>query len=121
MPNLLDSVKANAAYAFLAVGVVWLVIAYLNHSYLVLWPVVTLMAAGTLLKIRPGDRLTWAWASSSAVMGLILSAYQAYVAVPLVGGPSTTIASESLGGFAAFAAVHLFLLYAGNSAPAEPK
>jgi hypothetical protein len=120
MPKILEGLKSGAAYAFISVGIVWLVVAYVNHSYLVLWPVVTSLLSGVLLKARPGHRLTWAWASSSAVLGLLLAAYQAYAAVPLVGGPSSLIASESLGGFAVFAAVHLILLYAGGTSPARP-
>ena len=120
MPKILEGLKTNAAYGFLAVGIVWLVVAYVSHSYLVLWPVVTSLLSGVLLKARPGQRLTWAWATSSAVLGLLLAAYQAYAAVPLVGGPSASVASESLGGFAVFAAVHVILLYAGSSSPARP-
>ncbi len=121
MPKFLEPLKARAAYAFFAVGIAWLAVAYVNHSYLVLWPVVTCLLSGVLLKVKPGERLTWAWASSSAVLGLLLAAYQAYVAFPLVGGPSSSIASESLGGFGVFAAVHLLLLYAGSSTPARPR
>jgi hypothetical protein len=119
MPKILEVLKSRAAYAFVGVGIVWLVVAYINHSYLVLWPVVTCLLSGVLLKVRPGERLTWAWATASAVLGLILAAYQAYAAFPLVGGPSTSIASESLGGFVAFAVVHFLLLYAGSSSPAR--
>ena len=121
MPTLYEKLKSNAAYTFLVVGAVWLAVALNVHSYLALWPVGTSVLSGALLKMRPGERLTWAWTSSSAVLGLILSAYQAYVAYPLIGGPFTSVASISLGGFSAFALVHLFLLYVGGSASAETK
>jgi hypothetical protein len=121
MPRVLDTLRSNVAYAFIVVGAIWLGVAFNARSYLALWPVATSLLSGLLLRMRPNDRLTWAWASSSAVLGLLLSAYQAYVAIPLVGGALTSVASISLGGFSAFALVHLLILYAGNSAPAQPK
>ena len=121
MSKVFGTLRSNVAYAFLAVGAVWLGVALNLHSYIALWPVLTCFLSGVLLRMRPGDRLTWAWTSSSAVLGLLLSAYQAYAAVPLLGGTFSSVASISLGGFAVFALAHLVLLYAGNSAPAQPR
>lgn len=120
MSKISGTLRSNAAYAFLIVGAVWLGVAVNVRSYLVLWPVLTCLLSGVLLKVRPAERLTWAWTSSTAVLGLILSAYQAYAAVPLVGGPFSSTASLALGGFSAFALAHLLLLYAGNSPRAQP-
>jgi len=115
MPKVLAFFKARAAYAFIAVAAVWLGIAFLVGSLLVLWPVLTCAGSGILLKKWPGQRLTWAWATSTAVLGLLLSAYQASVAAPLVTGTFSSIAAISLAGFTVFALVHIFLLYAGYS------
>ena len=120
MSRVLGTLKSNVAYVFLVAGAVWLGVAFNIRSYLVLWPALTCLVSGGLLRVRPGERLTWAWASASAVLGLILSGYQAYVAVPLVGGPFSATASLSLVGFLAFAFLHLVLLYAGGSARARP-
>ncbi len=114
MSKILDTLRTYVAYAFLAVGVVWLGVAYLSGPF-VLWPVVTCLVAGALLRLRPGLRLTWAWATSSAVLGLLLSGYAAYANAPLVSGPFSTIAGLSLAGFGAFAFVHFLLLYASYS------
>jgi hypothetical protein len=114
MPNILDVLRTNVAYAFIIVGIVWLGVAYLAGPF-VLWPVITCLVAGILLRVRPGVRLTWAWAVSSAVLGLLLSGYAAYANAPLISGPFTTVAGLSLAGFGAFAVVHLFLLYASYS------
>ncbi|MDA4124137.1 MAG: hypothetical protein OK438_01610 [Thaumarchaeota archaeon] len=114
MSRILDALRVNVAYAFLAVGVVWLTVAYLS-SWFVLWPVFTCLVAGILLRVRPTTRLTWAWATASAVLGLLLSGYAAYANVPLVGGPFSTIAELSLAGFGAFAVVHFLILYAAYS------
>ncbi len=93
----------------------WLVVASFAGP-LVLWPVVTCLIAGVLMRMQPGTRLTWAWATSSAILGLLLAAYAAYANAPLISGPFSAIASLSLAGFGAFAVAHLFLLYAGYSA-----
>jgi hypothetical protein len=121
MSRILNPLRDYVAYAFLAVGVGWLVVAYNTSSYLVLWPVITCFIGGILLRLRPGERLTWAWASSTAVLGFLLAGYQAYVASFLVGGALSSVASISAGAFSVFAAVHLLLLYAGNSSRPEPK
>ena len=121
MSRVLDQLREYVAYAFLLMGVIWVVVAYAVGSLLVLWPVLTCFASGVLLRLKPGDRLTWAWVSATAVLGFLLSGYQSYVASTLVGGAFTSVASISAGAFAVFAVFHLVLLYAGNSGAPEPK
>jgi len=121
MSRIISPLRSYVAYAFLAVGLGWLAVAYTTSSYLVLWPVITCFMSGILLRLRPSDRLTWAWASSSAVLGFLLSGYQAYVASFLVGGALSSVATISAVAFSVFAVVHLLLLYAGNSGMSEPK
>ena len=117
MPKALDTLGANSAYAFLAVGVVWLGLAAVAGSYLILWPAVACIASGALLKLRPGRRFTWAWAVSSAALGFLLSAYRVYAWAPFLGGAFSNLAGASLAGFAVLAVVHVFLLYAGAKWP----
>lgn len=117
MPKILDTLGENSAYAFIAVGVVWLGIAVVAGSYLILWPAVACLAGGTLLKMRPGRRLTWAWAVASAALGFLLSAYQVYSWSPYLGGAFSTLAGASLAGFAVLAVVHALLLYLGAAWP----
>lgn len=125
MPNLLGKLRSNLAYEFIAVGVVWAVIAIGQGLVIMAWPTLTCIAAGLLLKFSPVERLNWSWSNSSAVLGLLLCGYQAYVAIPFISGAFSTVATETLAGFAAFAVVHLTLLYAGytpggkNSEPVE--
>jgi hypothetical protein len=121
MPKVLDRIRDFSAYSFVAVGLVWLAIAFLAGSLLVLWPVVACVVGGVLLRLRPGKRLTWAWASSAAILGLILSGYQVYQWAPFLGGAFNTLAATSLGGFAVLALVHLVLLYAGATRPKAAK
>lgn len=121
MPSPLSGLRKNAAYAYIAVGLVWLAIAYYEQSALLLWPVVAMVVGGVLLKVRPGKRLTWAWVVSAAVLGLVLALYQAYVAAPLVVGQTSMIAEVSLSVFALFGLAHVLLAYAGSGAAEKPR
>ncbi len=118
MPPVLSLLRANSAYAFVAVGVAWLAVAVFAASALILWPVIACFVSGVALKMWPGQRFTWAWVLSTAVLGLLISAYQVYAWAPFVGGSFSTVAAASLVGFAIFALVHLFLFYAGFKPPA---
>ncbi|MBI3858755.1 MAG: hypothetical protein HY296_00730 [Thaumarchaeota archaeon] len=111
-----DLLKENLSYAFIAVGIVWLVVAFVV-SALLLWPVLACILSGLLLRIRPGMRLTWALVKSSAVLGFLLCAYQVYASFPWLGGAFATVAEVSLGLFAVFAVVHLALLWSGSPKP----
>ena len=118
MPKILDSLVAHAAYFFIAVGVIWLAVAVLGQSYLILWPVVACIAGGVMLREWPAGRLSWAWCAATAVMGFLLSAYKVYAWLPFLGGAFSSIASFSSLGFALLAVLHVFLFYAGTSKPA---
>ncbi len=115
----LKMLKTNFPYAYIAVGVIWLVVAIATSSFLLLWPVVACVVGGALLKLRPSQRLTWAWATAAIIMGLALASYQAYKAATLVTGSFATIAGASLVVFVIFALAHLVLLYVGNASSAE--
>ena len=115
---LLGPLRANAAYAFLAVGVIWLGVALLAGSLLLLWPVVACLVGGVLLRARPGKRLTWAWVIATAVFGFLLSAYRAFTWAPFFGGAFTSVAAGGAAAFAVLAFLHLCLFYAGLK-PAE--
>ncbi len=121
MPKVLDRIRDFSAYAFVAIGLVWLAIAFLAGSALLLWPVVACIVGGVLLRLRSGGRLTFAWASSAAVLGLVLSSYQVYQWMPFLGGTFNNLAAESLGGFAVLAVVHFVLLYAAATRPKSAK
>ncbi len=121
MPKVLDALRANSAYAFLVVAAVWLALAVVAGSILLLWPVIACAVSGVMLKARPGHRFTWAWVIASAVLGLLISAYRVYAWVPFLSGAFATTAGISLAAFAVLAAAHVFLLYAGWSRPKAVK
>ena len=120
MPKVFDILKSNLPYEFIAVGVAWTVVAVGLGLALVLWPALTCYVAGLLLKFVPSQRITWPWANSSAVLGLLVSAYQVYVAVPFVSSTFSLVGTETLVGFVVFSLVHLALLYFGYSPVSKP-
>ena len=119
MPKVPEILKSNLAYEFVIAGIVWTVVAVGLGAVLILWPALTCFAAGFLLKFLPSTRITWPWATSSAVLGFLVSAYQAFVAVSFVSGAFSLVGIETLAGFALFALVNLVLLYFAYSPAGE--
>jgi hypothetical protein len=120
LPKVTEVLKSNLAYEFVAVGVVWAVVAVLVGKAVVLWPALTCIAAGALLKVQPGGRVTWAWAMASAVLGMLVAGYQAYVAAPFLGGAFSMVAGETFAAFLVFALVHVMLLFTGYTPVSKP-
>jgi heme/copper-type cytochrome/quinol oxidase subunit 3 len=110
-----DLLRARSAYVYLVVGIAWLGVAALAGSLLILWPVVACIAAGALLILRPGKRFTWAWVLATAVLGLLLAAYQVYSWASFVLGAFAAVAGEAIAVFLVLAVIHAFLLFAGAS------
>lgn len=117
MSALLGTLRDNSAYAFMAVGVLWLAVAVAAGSLLILWPVIACILGGVFLKMWPAGRLTWAWAVSAAVLGFILAAYQVCAWLPFLGGAFSGVAAVAAAVFLVFAVLHVFLFYAGVSPP----
>ena len=123
MSALLGRLRDNSPYAFIAVGVLWLVVAVAADSALILWPAIACLLGGVLLKMWPTERLTWAWTVSAAVLGFLLAAYQVYAWVPFLGGAFSGVAAVASVVFIVFAVLHAFLFYVGIYPPkpaAEP-
>lgn len=114
MPALADFVRKYSAYIFVAMGLVWAILSFVGGSSLLLWPTLTALASGALLIVRPQHRFTSALSKASALYGLVLAVYQAYVAVPLLGTLFTSIATYSVASFALIALGNLALLAAGS-------
>ena len=117
MSSVLGMVRSNSAYAFIAVGVVWLAVAVIGSSALILWPVLACLLGGVQLWMWPTRKLTWAWAVSTAIFGFLLAAYQIYAWFPFLGGSFSSVAATASGAFAVIALLHLILLYAGIAPP----
>ncbi len=112
MKSAASLARRNLAYLFVVFALVWLGIAAITGSLLVLWPVLACAASGALLKLRPASGLTASLPTASAAMGLFLSAYQVYVATPLLAGAFSVIAGISVASFVVFGIGHLYLAYA---------
>jgi len=115
MQALTGMLKGNLPYLFVVAGLVWLGLLLVTDSVLLAWPVVACIISGILLKALPTSKLTTPWVGASALMGLALSAYQAYAAEPLLTGQFAVLASVSLVGFVLFGLAHLYLLAASRS------
>lgn len=116
MPSVYELLKKNLAYVFVAAGVVWLALSALTGSLLLLWPVLAFVVSGVLLKVQPDAKLTGAWASASAVMGVAICGWQAATAAPMVTGAFATLAAASTVGFLVFAVAQLVILAAAFGA-----
>ena len=114
MSSVLGVMKSNSANVYLVLTAIWFGFSLYLGSYYALWPVVASGVAGALLKLRPGTRLTWSWATSACVLGLLLSTYIAYAAWPFTAGAFSTTAYVTLAGFAVLGVVHLIVLYLGT-------
>ena len=119
MPDVRAFLKDYAPYLFWVVAVVWIAIGVEGGSTLMAWPVVACVLSGILLKFRRAWAITFSWAASTAVLGLLISVYQVYAWTPLLAGDFSALAVSALGLFAVLAVVHLFLLYAGASKPLQ--
>lgn len=118
MQSVASFARRNLAYVFFVFALIWLGIAALAGSALILWPVLACGASGVFLKFTPASALAAAWPTASALMGLFLCGYQVYVAAPLVSGAFTTIAAISVVAFLVLGLGHVYLAYA--SLPAKP-
>jgi len=107
-----SAIRKNLGYVFILFGFVWAAIAFVSSSVYVLWPAFACWAGGGLLKVIPDNRLTTAWTPAAAVLGLILSSYQVYQALPLLSGAFVTIAGASVALFSVLGLGHAYLAYA---------
>lgn len=120
MQSALGKVRKNLAYVFVLFGIIWVAVAFLAGSLLVLWPAAACIAAGLLIKMRPSSRLSIAWGPAAAILGLLLCAYQVYAAAMLVSGAFVTVAGASVVIFFILGLGHLYLAFASySSSPAK--
>jgi len=118
MAGITEAVKKYLAYIFIVLGIVWVGIILAGGALLLLWPAVTSIVSGALLLLRPERKFSRALAKASALYGVLLAGYQAYVAAPLLGSFFSTFATYSVASFAVIALLYLALLYASFGSPA---
>jgi hypothetical protein len=116
MQSVGPAVRRNLGYVFILFGLIWAAVAFASGSVYVLWPALACGVGGVLLKMRPASRLTIAWAPAASLLGLVLSAYQVYSAVPLLSGEFVTIAGASVALFLVLGLGHAYLAYESHAA-----
>lgn len=117
MQSVLGKARNNLAYVFVLFGLIWVALAYVTGSLLVLWPAAACVVAGALIRIWPSSRISTAWAPAAAILGLLLCSYQVYEAVMLLSGAFVTVASISVVIFLLLGIGHLYLAFATYSPP----
>ena len=112
MPDFIGLIRTKPAYALFVLAVLWAVVAGVDYSLLVAWPVLLFGLSGVFLLFRPTNRFTWALSISTISLGLLLCLYQAYSAATIIGGAFQSLGVVSLVAFAVFTVGHVFVLYA---------
>lgn len=118
MAGVTEAVKKYLAYIFIVLGLVWVAIILTGGATLLLWPALTSIVTGALLLLRPERKFSRALSKASALYGVLLAGYQAYVAIPLLSTVFSTFATYSAASFAVIALLYLALLYASFGSPA---
>ncbi len=116
MPDVIGIIRTRSAYALFLIAALWVVVAAVDYSALVAWPVLLFALGGALLLFLPANRLSWAWSLSALTFGLLLCLYQAYSAATVIDGAFQTLGVVSLVAFVVFAAGHVFVMYAYGTA-----
>jgi hypothetical protein len=117
MAGVREAVKKYLAYIFILLGIVWVAIILTGGAALLLWPALTSILSGALLLLRPEMKFSRALAKASALYGVLLAGYQAYVAIPLLGSLFSTFGTYSAASFTVIALLYLAILYASFSSP----
>jgi hypothetical protein len=119
MADVTGFVKKYLAYLFILLGLVWVGVIVSGAANILLWPALTSILSGVLLLVRPEGNFSTALSRASALYGVLLAGYQAYVAIPLLGSVFSTFAASSFASFGVVTVVYLALLYASLSATGD--
>jgi len=117
MAGVIEAVKKYLAYIFIVLGIVWVAIIITGGAALLLWPALTSIVSGALLILRPERKFSRALAKASALYGVLLAGYKAYVAVPLLVSVFSTFGTYSVASFTIMTLLYLALLYASFGTP----
>jgi hypothetical protein len=95
---------------FFVAGAFWVGIVLLGGGVYLTWAAATSLLSGALLIALPSNRITFPLVAASAVFGVILTLYQLYLGLTLVGTILNTVAIYNVGAFAIFTVVYGYLL-----------
>ena len=96
---------------FLLVGVIWVAVTVSSRESVLAWPALASILSGVFLLLGATKPLRRPLGVASALFGLAIALFQAYLAATLVGTALGSLAPLSLGTFTVLAVVQLFLIY----------
>ena len=88
----------------------WIAIIATGAGFLLFWAALAALLSGVAIIAAPSNWMTRPLAGASALFGLVLMIYQAYVASALLGTSMATLGAESLAAFVVLAIVYLYLV-----------
>jgi hypothetical protein len=94
----------------------WIAIIATGAGFLLFWAALAALLSGVAIIAAPSNWMTRPLAGASALFGLVLMIYQAYVASALLGTSMATLGAESLAAFVVLAIVYLYLVASTISA-----
>ena len=98
---------------FFVTGVFWAGIIASGGGVLLAWAVLTCFVSGAFLVMWSASWITKPLVASSSLFGLVLTVYQLYVGLTVLGTGLPSVALVSVPLFVVFTLVYLYLLYDG--------
>ena len=97
---------------FFVTGVFWAGIIVTGGGSLLVWAVLTCLASGGFLLLWASSWITRPLVAASALFGVVLTGYQLYLALVVLGSGLPGLAVVSAPLFAVFTVIYLYLFYA---------
>ena len=98
------------AILFFVAGAFWVAVALLGGGVYLVWAAATSLASGALIIWMPLNRITNPFMAATCLFGLVLTIYQLYLGLTLIGTMFNTVAIYNTVPFAAFAIVYAYVL-----------
>lgn len=105
---------ATPTILYFVAGVFWVVVLVAGGGSLLFWPALTCFVSGIMLYAWSSSWITRPLVYATALFGLVLTVYQLYVALTLIGTGLDPIAAITGAIFAVLTAIYLYLLLFGN-------
>jgi hypothetical protein len=102
------------AILFFVAAAFWAGIVVLGGGTYLIWAAATSLLSGALMVEFPSNRVTNPLVAASAVFGAILTLYQLYVGLTLIGSIFDTVAIYNTVPFAAVTALYAYVLLFSN-------
>jgi hypothetical protein len=104
---------------FFVAAAAWAAIVLLGGGVYLAWAALTSLLSGVLLVAAPSNRATFPLVVASSVFGGVLTLYQLYVGLTLIGSILNTVAIYSTVPFALFTVLYGYILLFARPAGAK--